>query len=107
MVAFCAVVAMSGAASAAWRDYEGKVSEISVWTASGGLLVRMRSGNYDVSGLACSSGWWLYLNQTDVGYTSTLKMLMAAQVADRTVRLRGDDTQLSGDFCKLSRVTML
>ena len=90
-------------ASFARADYKDtsniKIELISVWTASGDILVQTKP-IHSIQGLACTSDYWLKLSETAAGYDGTLSMLLSAQATQATVTVRAYDDQ-GTDFCKL------
>ena len=79
-----------------------KVEQISVWGDSGDLLVQT-SPKHNIEGLSCSSDYWLKLNKNDEGYEALSSMLIAAQMAGKTITVRAVD-DAGTDFCRLQRV---
>ncbi|GAB4193537.1 MAG: hypothetical protein Tsb002_24090 [Wenzhouxiangellaceae bacterium] len=90
--------------SAAFKDTDNVTVElISVWVASGDILVQTNP-KPDITGLGCTNDFWLTLDKDDLGYEATLSMLLSAQVSRKNIIVRADDT-LGGEFCRLTRVS--
>ena len=75
---------------------------VSVWTVSGDILVQTKP-KHSITGLGCSSDYWLKLSKTAAGYKGTLSMLLSAQASQSKVTIRAVDDQ-GTDFCRLDRV---
>ena len=75
---------------------------VSVWTDSGDILVQTNP-RHDISGLNCSSDYWLKLNKSNPGYEGALSILLSAQATQSKVTVRAYDDQ-GTDFCRLDRV---
>ena len=86
---------------AATLDTEAKVEFISVTTTDGNILVQTNP-KHDITGLNCTSDYWLVLKKTEPGYEAALSMLLSAQVTQKNVVFRAEDD--NGQFCKLARV---
>ena len=96
----------SAQSMAAFKDYKVvKVRFISVWSASGGILVQINP-KPDLSGLTCTNDYWLTLDKNVSGYEAALSLLLSAQASQRNVTVRADDSSGS-EFCKLVRVITL
>lgn len=76
------------------------VEQISVWGSSGQLLVQTKP-KHSIEGLGCSSDYWL--KKTDEGYDALLSILLAAQMAKKTITVRAVD-DAGTDFYRLERV---
>ncbi|MFL0805626.1 MAG: hypothetical protein K6L81_18075 [Agarilytica sp.] len=58
---------------------------------------------HDVSGLVCESNYWLELSKEHEGYEATLSLLLASQMAGKSITVRAVD-DMGTDFCRLHRV---
>ena len=92
--------------STTYADYRDTgnvtIKLVSVWTDSGDILVQTNP-RHDISGLNCSSDYWLKLNKSNSGYEGALSILLSAQATQSKVTVRAYDDQ-GTDFCRLDRV---
>lgn len=97
------IFSFSASVLASHKDSSGLlVAQISVWGASGDILIQTNP-KHSIEGLSCESDYWLKLRKTDEGSQALLSMLMAAQLANKTVLVRAVD-DAGTDFCRLERV---
>jgi len=79
-----------------------KVTKIDATTYNGDIKVQT-APRPNIAGLACSSDFWLILRADSANYKQLLAALLTAKAADFTVSIGADDTNLTGNFCELSR----
>ena len=106
--AMCLLMALGspGGASADYQDSSNRtVKLVSVWVASGDVLVQALP-RPDIDRLRCTSDHWLMLDDSERGFDTALAMLLTAQASKAKVLLRADDDIVSSDgrFCRLTRV---
>lgn len=83
-----------------------EVSLLSVWTTANGNVLVQTNPRHSMEGLTCSNNYWLVLAKGDIGFETTLTMLLASQAKGSKVHITASDNGGS-DFCLLSRVTTL
>jgi len=79
-----------------------KVQLVSAWASSGGILLQTNP-KHSISGLSCTSDYWLELDKNQPGYQAILSMLLSAQATQKTITVRAVDDN-SSNFCRLERV---
>ncbi len=106
IIATILFVVTSAQSMAAYKDSNNvKIKLISVWSQNGNILVQT-SPKPNISDLTCTNDYWVTLDKNDLGYQATLSLLLSAQVTQRGVTVRVDDSSGS-QFCKLTRVITL
>lgn len=80
-----------------------KITKIDATTYNGDIKVQT-SPRPNISGLACTSDFWVVLRADSANYKSLLAALLTAKAADFTVSVGADDVNPVGTFCEFSRL---
>ena len=83
----------------------GTIVKIDATSYSGDIKVQL-SPRPDITGLACTSSFWLILKAGGANYKQMVASLLTARAADMDVQLGADDTNMTGSFCELSRLVI-
>lgn len=60
----------------------------------------------NISGLACTSNFWLVLKPSNPSFEEIYAFLLSAKISNLTVTVGADDEILTGQFCELSRLVV-
>lgn len=102
LILLCLISGIIQAAEKSTADV--RVSLISAWNDTGEMLIQT-SPNHDISGLNCTSNFWMIQYPYQAGYDVSYDLLLEAYRSQRLVTVTVNDEN-SGDFCKLTRVTI-
>ncbi|MFT5210359.1 MAG: hypothetical protein ACI9CE_002084 [Flavobacterium sp.] len=81
----------------------GTITKIDATSYSGDIKVQL-TPRPNIVGLTCPSDFWLILKSDGPNYKQMVASLLTARAADFDVQIGADDTNLTGDFCELSRL---
>ena len=82
-----------------------KITKIDAVSYNGDIRVQT-APRPNITGLACTSDFWLVIRAGTASYDVLVSLALAAKFDGTNISVGADDTNLTGGFCELSRLVL-